>query len=163
MKISLAQIDLAQAGAILADMVAAYLDASPPLIAEEKADEHDPVEDRPEPSGTAGMHLHPTVDANAGAVPSREHGASVQSDKQGSNLRMGAGSDSCSRRRSRPVGLISNQPRRLQSAGQRCRPGPCGRDLLPGSVASGALEPGLAPASGALRRHQYSRIRRGRL
>ncbi|PND65882.1 hypothetical protein C1X10_27660, partial [Escherichia coli] len=77
MRISLAQPDLVQAGAILADMVAAYLDASPPLIAEEKADEHDSVEDRPEPPCPTGVFLHPTIDTDAGPLPSGEHGASI--------------------------------------------------------------------------------------
>ena len=57
--------DLAEAGAILADMVAAYLDAAPPPVAEEKRDDHDDFEDQPKSSDTPSLHLHPSVDAGA--------------------------------------------------------------------------------------------------
>jgi hypothetical protein len=40
------QFDLTEAGAILADMVTAYLDAAPPPVAEEKRDDPDDLEDQ---------------------------------------------------------------------------------------------------------------------
>ena len=56
-----------------------------------------------------------------------------------------------------------DQPGGLQSLGRRSGDGRRWRDLFLGSVAAGAIEPGLASSAGTLRHHQYARDRRGRL
>ena len=152
--------DLTEAGAILADMVAAYL-AAPPPVAEEKRDDHDDFEDQPKSPDATGLHLHPSIDAGPGAVQSREHRTPVQSDEQGPGLRMEPGADPSFGWRSRPIRVRLRQPWRLQNPCQRCGLGPSGRDLLLGGVAPGAFEPGLASPSGAVRDHQHPRGRRG--
>src|ERR1700722_2508730 len=153
--------DLTQAGAILADMVAAFFDPPPPPVAEERRDDHDELEDQPKPPGATGLYLHPAIDAGPGAVQSREHRAAVQSDEQGPGLRMEPGADPSSGWRSGPVRIRRRQPGRLQTPCERCGIGPSGRDLLLGGVATGAFEPGLASPSGAVRYHQHPRGRRG--
>src|SRR5580693_5957137 len=152
--------DLTQAGAILADMVAAYLDAAPPPIAEEKRDDHDELEDQPDSFDTTSLHLHSSIDAGPGAVQSREHRAPIQSDGQGPGLRMEPGADQSPGWRSWPLRIHLRQPWRLQNSCGRCGVGPSGRDLLLGGVASSAIEPGLASPSGAVRHYQHPRCRR---
>src|SRR5271166_2022973 len=155
------QFDLTQAGAILADMVTAYLDAAPPPVAEEKRDDPDDLEDQPNSPDATGLRLHPAVDAGPGSVQPGEHRASVQSDEEGSSLRLAPGSDPGSGRRSGPVRILRRQSRRLQDPGRRRGHGPCRRDFLVGGLAPGAFEPGLASPSGTLRDHQHPRDRRG--
>src|ERR1700749_56780 len=78
--------DLAQAGAIVADMIISYLAAgAPPLDCEEPND--DDVQDRRSASVETGVYLHSPVDVGAGAVQSGEHGSSVQPGQQGSLAR----------------------------------------------------------------------------
>src|ERR1019366_8105229 len=99
------QFDLTQAGAILSDMVAAYLDAAPPPVAEEKRDDHDDLEDHPTSSDATGLRLHPSIDAGSGAVQPGEHRAPIQSDEQGPSLRLEPGA----------VRIHRRQPHRLQN------------------------------------------------
>src|ERR1700720_1141693 len=140
---ALVAFDFAKAGAILADMVVSCLAAGAPPSNPEGPDEHD-LQDRRSTPVAAGGHLHPPVDAGAGPLQSGEHGAAIQPDKQGPIARVESGTDSGPRPRSWPVWRRSKQPRRLQDSGQRCSDGSGRRHLLSGSVAIGAIEPGLA-------------------
>src|SRR5271166_4413496 len=147
---ALAALDFAKAGAILADMVVSYLAAGAPPSNPEGPDDHD-LQDRRSTPVAASVHLHPPVDAGAGPLQSGEHRPPIQSDEQGPIARMEPGTDPGSRPRSRPVWRRSQQPRGLQDPGRRCGNGPGWRDLLPGSVAAGAIEPGLASPSRTVR------------
>src|SRR5437867_3220796 len=93
------QFDLTQAGAIIADMVVAYLDAVPPPLAEEMRDDPDDLENQPNSSDATGLRLYPSIDAGPGAVQPGEHRAPVQPDGQGPGLRLDPGADPGSGRR----------------------------------------------------------------
>ena len=157
---ALVDFDFAKAGAILADMVASYLAAGAPPFNPEGADD-DELEDCRSTPGAAGLHLHPTVDDGAGPLQPGEHGTPIQSEEQSRVARLERRPDPHPRSGSRPIRECDDQPGRLQSPGRRSGYGPGWSDLFLGSVAAGAIEPGLASPPGTLRHHQYARDRRG--
>src|SRR6516165_1282503 len=133
----------AAAGAILANMIEAYL-AGGALPSNAEGADHDDLEDCRSPSVAPSLHLHSSVDDGASPLQSGEHRTPVQFGEQGAVSRLESGTDPHPRPGSRPVRRANSQSRGLQDAGQRRGDGPSRRDLLLGSVAAGALEPGLA-------------------
>src|SRR6516162_3184545 len=141
---AIAAIDFTKAGAILADMVESFLAAGAPPPTPEGAD-HDDIEDRGATPVASGLHLHSSVDAGTGSLQPGEHRAPVQSGEQGTVSRLGPGTDPDSRPGPRPDRYAGERSRGLHDAGQRCRDGTSGSDLLAGSLPLGTLEQGLAP------------------
>src|SRR5215471_19828168 len=138
---AIAALDLARAGAVLADMVESFLAAGTSPALPEGAD-HDYVEDHGSTPVAGGVHLHSPVDTGTSSLQPGEHRAPVQSQEHGAVARLEPGEDPHPRPRSGP--LRDDQSRGLQRAGQRCGDGSSGSDLLAGSLAPGALEQGLA-------------------
>src|SRR6266702_924298 len=122
---AVATLDLAKAGAIIADMIESYLAGGAPPSNPE-GDDHDDLQDCRSTSVAGSLHLHSSVDDGASPLQPGEHRAPVQ-------------------------------------FGQRCGHGPSRSDLLPGSLAPGAIEPRLASPARVVRHHQHASNRRGRL
>src|SRR6187431_3368201 len=152
---ALAAFDIAKAGAILADMVISYL--APGASSSDPEEEPDSHEDRRSAPVAAGLHLHPSVNAGSGAVQSGEHGPTIQSDEQGPIARLEPGADSGARSRSWSIRGCREHARGFQEPGWRRGDGPRRCDLLPGSVAIGAVEPRLASPARTLCDHRYAR------
>src|SRR5215471_13458439 len=159
---ALVAFDFAKAGAILADMIVSYLAAGAPPFDPEEPDDNK-CEDHRQTSVPASLCLRPPINNGASPLPPGEYGAPIQSVEQSRPPRLEARPNPNPRSGSWSVGDDDDQPRGLQSVGWGCRDGPCRRDLLLGSVAAGAFEPGLASPSGALRHHRHPRHRRRRL
>src|SRR5262252_2174191 len=159
MDLAVAALDLTKAGAIIANMIESYLAGGAPLPNMEGAD-HDEFEDGRSPSGAASLHLHSPIDAGPGPLQSREQGTPVQSGEPSEGTRLDAGADPDPRWRSRPLGRAGDPSRRLQDSGQRCCNGSSRRHLLPGSLAPGAIQQGLAQVIGTVRDHQNLGVRR---
>src|SRR5437899_3007988 len=140
---AVAALDIAKAGAILANMIESYLAGGAPPSNPEGAD-HDDLQDCRSTSVAPSLHLHSSVDYGAGPLQPGEHRAPVQSGEQGTVSRLELGANPDPRPGSRPVRCTNDQSRGLQDAGQRRGHGPSRCDLLPGSLAAGALQPGLA-------------------
>src|ERR1700683_5403599 len=70
MEPAVATLDLAKAGAIIADMIESYLAGGAPPSNPEGAD-HDDLQDCRSTSVTASLHLHPSIDAGASPLQSR--------------------------------------------------------------------------------------------
>src|SRR5580692_6644056 len=68
---AVATLDLAKAGAIIADMIESYLAGGAPSSNPEGAD-HDDLQDCRSTSVTASLHLHPSIDAGASPLQSGE-------------------------------------------------------------------------------------------
>src|SRR5580704_7122825 len=79
---AVATLDLAKAGAIIADMIESYLAGGAPPSNPEGAD-HDDLQDCRSTSVTASLHLHPSIDAGASPLQSGEHRAPIQTGEQG--------------------------------------------------------------------------------
>src|SRR6516162_10517210 len=90
---AIAALDLAEAGAILADMVESFLAAGAVPALPNRGADHDDVEDCRPPPFASGVHLHSSVDAGAGPLQPGEHGAPVQSQEQGAVPRLDPGED----------------------------------------------------------------------
>src|SRR6267142_2294045 len=101
---AIAALDIAKAGAVLADMVESFLAAGTPPSLPEGADHDDNVQDRGPTPVASGVHLHSSIDAGASALQPGEHGAPVQSQVQGAVPWLEPGADPHPRPRSRPVG-----------------------------------------------------------
>src|SRR6266853_572460 len=158
MDLAVAALDFTKAGAILADMVESYLAAGASPFEPEGAD-NDDLQDCRSTSVTGSLHLHSSVDDGAGPLQPGEHGAPIQSGEQSPVSRLESGADPGSRPGSRPVRRANDPSRRLQGSGQRCRHGASRCDLLPGSLAPGALEPRLASPARVMRHHGNTRDR----
>src|SRR6516165_2255438 len=157
---AVAALDFAKAGAIIANMIEAYLAAgATPLNAE--GAEHAEWEDYRSSSGAARLHLHSAVDTGASALQSREHRAPVQSSEPSKGAGLDSGADPHPRRGSRPIGTADDQTRRLQDPCERCGDGTGRCDLLAGVFSLGTLEQGLASITGTVRCHQDISVRRG--
>src|SRR6202035_3799715 len=159
---AVAALDIAKAGVILANMIESYLAGGAPPSNPEGA-EHDDLQDRRSTSVAGSLHLHSSIDDGAGPLQPGEHRAPVQSGEQGTVSRLELGADPDPRPGSRPVGCADSQSRGLQDASQRRGHEPSRGDLLPGSFAAGAIEPGLASPARVVRHHRHARDRRGRL
>src|SRR5438270_5620243 len=159
---AVAALDIAKAGVILANMIESYL-AGGALPSNPEGAEHDDLQDRRSTSVAGSLHLHSSIDDGAGPLQPGEHRAPVQSGEQGTVSRLELGADPGPRPGSRPVGCADDQSRGLQDAGQRRGHEPSRGDLLPGSFAAGAIEPGLASPARVVRHHRHARDRRGRL
>src|SRR3984893_751832 len=159
---AVAALDIAKAGAILANMIESYLAGGAPPSNPEGAD-HDDLQDCRSTFVAPSLHLHSSVDDGAGPLQPGEHRAPVQSGKQGTVPRLELRANPNPRPGSRTVRCANDQSRGLQDAGQRRSHGPSRCDLLPGSLAAGALQPGLASPTRVVRNHRYTRDRRGRL
>src|ERR1700747_1011311 len=156
---AVAALDFAKAGAIIANMIEAYLSAgATPLNAE--GAERDRCEDCRSSSGAARLHLHSAVDAGASALQSREHRAPVQSSEPSKGAGLDSGADPNPRRGSRPIGTADDQTRRLQDPCERRGYGASRCDLLSGVLTPSTLEQGLASVIGTLRRPQNTGVRR---
>src|SRR6516162_7640584 len=155
---AVAALDFAKAGAIIANMIEAYLAAgATPLNAE--GAEHAECEDCRSSSGAARLHLHSAVDTGASALQSREHRAPVQSSEPSKGAGLDSGADPDSRRGSRTIRPTDDQTRRLQDPCERRGDGASRRDLLSRGIASGALQQGLAPIAGTMRDYQDPGVR----
>src|ERR1700726_4071332 len=136
-------LDVAKAGVILANMIEAYLaGGAPPSNPEGAA--HDDLQDCRSTSVAGSLHLHSSVDDGAGPLQPGEHRTPVQSGGQSAVSGLEPGADSNPRPGSRPIRRANDRSRGLQGVGQRRGAGPSRSDLLPGSLATGAIEPGLA-------------------
>src|SRR6516164_10881267 len=113
-----AALDLAKAGAIIANMIESYLAAGAPPFNAEGAD-HAKSEDCRSSSDAESLHLHSPVDDGASALQSGEHRAPVQSGGPGKVAWLDAGADPNPRRGSRPIGTADDQTRRLQDPCER--------------------------------------------
>src|SRR5262249_29598422 len=113
---AIAALDLAEAGAILADMVESFLVAGAVPALPEGGVDHDDIEDFRPTSVTRGVHLHSSVDTRTGPFQPGEHGAPVQSAEQGAVARLEPGEDPHPRPRSRALGCAHDQPRGLQDS-----------------------------------------------
>src|SRR6266699_4805853 len=140
---AVANLDFAAAGAILANMIEAYL-AGGALPSNAEGADHDDLQDCRSPSVAGSLHLHSSVDDGASPLQPGEHRAPVQSGEQGAGSRLEPAADPNPRSRPRSVRRANDQSRGLQDVGQRCGHGPSRGNLLPRSFAPGALEPGLA-------------------
>src|SRR5215470_16886988 len=158
MDLAVAALDLTKAGAIIANMIESYLAGGAPLPNTQGADHHE-FEDGRSPSGAASLHLHSPIDAGTGPLQSRKQGTPVQSGEPSEGARMDAGADPDPRWRSRPLRRAGDPSRRLQDSGQRRRNGSSRRHLLPGSLAPGAIQQGLAQVVGTVRDHQDLGVR----
>src|SRR6516162_8059679 len=154
-----AALDLAKAGAIIANMIESYLAAGAPPFNAEGAD-HAESEDCRSSSDAESLHLHSSVDDGASALQSGEHRAPVQSGGPGKVAGLDAGADPNPRRGSCAVGRTDDQARRLQDPCERCGDGTGRCDLLAGVFALGTLEQGLASITGTMRCHQDIGVRR---
>src|ERR1700747_1197115 len=120
---AVAALDFAKAGAIIANMIEAYLAAgATPLNAE--GAEHAECQDCRSSSSAPRRPLHSPVGDGASAPQPGEHRASVQSRRPSAVARLGPRADSDSRRRSGTIRTTSYQARRLQDLGERRRFGP---------------------------------------
>ena len=155
---AVAGLDFAKAGIVLANMIESYLAGGVPPSNPEGA-VHDKPQDCRSTSVTASLRLRSSVDAGTGPLQSGEHRAPVQSGRQGRVSRLEPGTDPDPRPGSRPIRRANDRSRGLQGPGQRrgSRPSRC--DLLPGSLALGAIEPGLASPAGVVRHHRSSSTR----
>src|SRR6266404_8768680 len=156
---AVATLDFAKAGAIIANMIEAYLAAGAPPLNAEGAD-HAESEDCRSSSDAKSLHLHSSVDDGASAIQSGEHRAPVQSSGPSEVARLDSGADPNPRRGSCPVGRTDDQTRRLQDPCERCGDGASRCDLLSGVFAPGTLEQGLASIAGTVRCHQNFGVRR---
>src|SRR3979411_1162125 len=91
---AVADLDIAKAGVILANMIESYLAGGAPPSNPEGA-EHDDLQDRRSTSVAGSLHLHSSIDDGAGPLQPGEHRAPVQSGEQGtvSRLELRAGPD----------------------------------------------------------------------
>src|SRR4029453_7604122 len=101
---AIAAIDISKAGAILADMVESFLAAGTPPSLPEGADHDVDLQDRRPTPVASSVHLHSSIDAGASALQPGEHGATVQSQKQGAVPWLEPGEDPHPQSRSRPGG-----------------------------------------------------------
>jgi DNA invertase Pin-like site-specific DNA recombinase len=99
---AVAALDIAKAGAILANMIESYLAGGAPPSNPEGAD-HDGLQDSRSTSVAPSLHLHSSVDNGAGPLQPGEHRAPVQSGKQGTVPRLELGANPDPRPGSRPV------------------------------------------------------------
>ena len=137
---AIAALDFNKAGAIIASMVESYLagvvsetrdqpSAPPPVVPQARFQHdakgtcNDDSQDHREAPVTNGLRLHPPIDGGASPVQPGEHGETVQSVGQGADIGVETGSNPDSRSRSRSIGVADDEPRGLQSTGQRCRVG----------------------------------------
>ncbi len=156
---ALTTFDIAKVGAVLADMVVCFLAAGASPADLESA--NDPASEDCRPTSVATrLHLHTPVDLGAGALQSGEHRPPIQPCEQGPLTRLEPGSDPSPRPRSGQVGISGGLTYRLQDLGRRCGDGSRRGDLLAGSVAFGAVEPGLASPARAVRHNRHARDRR---
>src|SRR5271169_3507063 len=99
---AVAALDIAKAGAILANMIESYLAGGAPPSNPEGAD-HDDLQDCRSTSVAPSLHLHSSVDDGAGPLQPGEHRAPVQSGEQGTVSRLELGANPDPRPGSRPV------------------------------------------------------------
>src|SRR5580692_8727258 len=107
---AVAALDIAKAGAILANMIESYLAGGAPPSNPEGAD-HDDLQDCRSTSVAPSLHLHSSVDDGAGPLQPGEHRAPVQSGKQGTVPRLELGANPDPRPGSRPVRCANDQSR----------------------------------------------------
>src|SRR4051812_42865305 len=156
----LATLDLAQAGAILANMIEAWFAGAPPSAEPEGFADDDAEDCRPPPE-PPGLHLPASVDPRPGALQPGKYRAPIPAGHQSEWVGLEPRPHPGPRPRSRPVGQGHHQPRRLQNPGERCRHGYGRCRVRHRSVALGALQPAMAPAARTVRHHSNSRDRRG--
>src|SRR5258706_2101618 len=151
---AVATLDFAKAGAIIADMIESYLAGGAPSSNPEGAD-HDDLQDCRSTSVARSLHLHSSVDDGPSPLQPGEHRAPVQSGEQGAGSRLEPAADPNPRSPPPAVRLANDQSRGLQDVGQRCGHGPSRCNLLPRSLAPGALQPGLAPPARVVRQYPH--------
>src|SRR5262252_2845591 len=144
---AIAALDLARAGAVLADMVESFLAAGTSPALPEGAD-HDYVEDHGSTPVAGGVHLHSPVDTGTSALQPGEHRAPVQSQEQGAVARLEPGEDPHPRPGFGP--LRHDQSGRLQDPGERRGDGTSGSDLLARGLTLSPLQQGLASPARAV-------------
>src|ERR1700756_1507705 len=118
---AVANLDFAAAGAILANMIEAYL-AGGALPSNAGGADHDDLEDCRSPSVAPSLHLHSSVDDGASPLQSGEHRTPVQFGEQGAVSRLESGTDRHPRPGSR-IAAVSGDRRLCYCWGWQHRPG----------------------------------------
>jgi hypothetical protein len=143
-----AHFDLRDGATLLANMLIALVDADSSFMSTQANDEHPDHQRAPQ---QAGVHLRASVDPGAGAPQPGEHRTPIRPAGQGVGPGVAATIGTCAGPGSGPVGRPDERARGLQDLGVGRGDGPGRRGVCAGSVASGAVEPRLAPPAGAVR------------
>src|SRR5271169_46549 len=131
---TVAGLDVAKAGVIIANMIESYL-AGGALPSNPEGAAHDDLQDCRSTSVAGGLHLHSSIDNGSGSLQPGEHRTPVQSGGQSSVSGLEPGADPDPRPGPRPVRRASERSRGLQGVGQRRGAGPGRGHILPGSLA----------------------------
>src|ERR1017187_9371335 len=127
----------------------AWLRPAPRAITTEELT--DECNDRSGTPESAGVRLHPAVDACPGTPQPGEYGTSICAARQSAGAGLDAANDPDIGSGPGCVGSPDGGPGGLQDAGSRCLDGPGGSGVCARGVAPGALEPRLAPPARAVR------------
>src|SRR6266496_2436712 len=112
---AVANLDFAAAGAILANMIEAYL-AGGALPSNAEGAYHDDLENCRSPSVAPRLHLHSSVDNGESQLQTGEKRTPVKFGEQGAVSRLESGPDPHPRPGSRPIRRADSQSRGLQDA-----------------------------------------------
>src|SRR6185369_12920961 len=153
-----ASIDAGLGGVLLANMVEAWLAGNPDCLESVEA-ANEPPDQRTTPEQTC-LHLCAPVDECPGAPPPGEHGAPVCTASDGAGVGVERIGDSRARPGPGHDGYRDDQAGGFQDAGGGCLDGSSRRGICVGSLATGALEPRLASAAGAVCAHRDAGDRR---
>src|SRR4051794_11567368 len=154
-------VDTALGGVLLANTLEDWLAGdSGGAQTEESANE---PENYGTPPQQARLHLRATVDECPGVPSPGEYRAAVCAPADGTRTRLERIADPDARPGSGKEGYRDDEAGGLQDAGCGSLDGPGGRGICAGSLASGALEPRLAPAAGIVCADRNAGHRRGRL
>src|SRR6266481_5153441 len=130
-------------------MVEAWLVAEPRSIStEEITDERNDRSGTPE---SAGVRIRQAVDAGPGTPQPGKYGAPIRAARQSVGAGMDAANDPDIGSGPGRIGSSDGGPGGLQDAGSGCLDGSGGGGVCSRGVASGTLEPRLAPPSRAVR------------
>src|SRR5215470_13146643 len=146
-------------GVLLANMLEGWLEGAPNFFA--AAETADEPEDLRTPPEQTRLHLFAPVDTGSSVPPSREHRAPVCPARVGSGTGLERSRDPHPRPGPGKDRDRDDQARRLQDLGGGCLDGPSGCCVCLGSLAAGALEPGLVSATGVVCAHSDAGHRRG--
>src|SRR4029453_3481907 len=153
-----APIDVELGGVLLANMLEAWLQGNPNFSATAEAtDEPQDSRSSPEP---ACLHLPTPVDAWSGTPSSGEHGAPVCTAREGAGTGLERVPDPHTRPGPGQDGYRNGGAGGLQDLGGGCFDGSSRCGVCIGSLAVGALEPGLASSARVVCAHHNPGDRR---